>query len=124
MANFGHVPCILILNNFSGHKALFEGGWLPEEINIIFFPANVTSNHQPADMGIISGLRVGYKAVLLWAYLDIFDIGGGFEDAKRRRALRQPGFKGLDVGGKATVLDAIQIMDSIWSSDSKFNLEQ
>ena len=123
MANFGRVPCILIIDNFSGHKALFERGWLPEEIKIIFLPANVTSNHQPADMGIIAGLKVGYKAALLRAYLDLFDVEGGFKDAKRRTDLRPRGCKGLDVGCKATILDAIKILDSIWSSDSKYARE-
>jgi hypothetical protein len=66
---------------------------------------------------------IGYKAALLRAYLDLFDVEGGFEDAKRRRDLRPRGCKGLDVGGKATVLAAIKILDSIWSSDSKYARE-
>ena len=77
----------------------------------------MTSNHQLADMGIIAGLKVGYKAALLWAYLNVFGLDGGFEDVKRRRALRQSGCKGLDVGGKATVLDAR-------NTNYGFNLEQ
>ncbi|KAI2498429.1 DNA binding protein [Fragilaria crotonensis] len=122
--NFGNVPCILILDNFSGHKALFEGGWLPDKLRIIFLPANVTtSNHQPADMGIIAGLKVGYKAALLRSYLDIFDNVGGFEDAKRRRDTMPRGCRGLDVGGKATILDAMHILDSIWSNDSTYARE-
>jgi len=123
VAKCGNVPCILILDNFSGHKALFEGDWLPDQIKPIFLPANVTSNHQPADMGMIAALKVGYKGALLRAYLDLFDIDGGYEDAKRRRALRKPGCKGLDVGGKATILDAMRIIHSIWSSDSKYAQE-
>lgn len=52
---FGKVPCILILDNVSGHIVLFEGGWLPQIVSCIDLFANewknvttTTSNHQPA----------------------------------------------------------------------------
>ena len=60
------------------------------------------------------GTRLRFFGLTL---LDLFDVEGGFEDAKRRRDLTPRECKGLDVGGKATVLDAIKILDSIWSSD-------
>jgi hypothetical protein len=53
------------LDNFSGHKALSQAGGLPDKLHIICLPADMASNHQPADMGIIAGLKVGYKKAAL-----------------------------------------------------------
>jgi hypothetical protein len=67
---YGDVPCVLLLDNFSGHKNL---GALPNNLHILFFPANVTNSHQPADMGLIAAVKVGYKSKMLellsWIFL-------------------------------------------------------
>ena len=39
------------------------------------------SNHQPADMGMVALVKVGYKMLLLRKLLSFFGIKGGYESA-------------------------------------------
>jgi hypothetical protein len=71
-------------------------------------------------MGLIAAVKVGYKSKMLELLLDIFDIPGGFVEAARVRSQQRPGCKGIDYGGKAHVLDAMKILDRMWSQDSKY----
>ena len=41
----------------------------------------MTSNHQPADMGMTASAKVGYKMLLLQKLLSIFNFEGGYEGA-------------------------------------------
>jgi hypothetical protein len=52
--------------------------------------------------------------------LDLFDEEGGFELAAERRKKQKKGCRGLRYGGKATVMDALQILHGIWSCDDKY----
>ena len=116
-----HVRAILLLDNCSAHKlSETQLGMLPDWLKIVFFPPNVTNRSQPADMGMIASLKIGYKTTMLAILLDIFDEEGGYEDAARRRKLTRSGCRGLDVGGKATLLDAMLILDGIWKEDGKY----
>ena len=47
----GDVPCILLFDNCKAHK--FDRARIPAKVIIFFLPPNVTSIHQPADMGMI-----------------------------------------------------------------------
>ena len=38
----------------------------------------MTNTRQPAEMGMISSIEVGYKATLIEQLLSIFDIEGGY----------------------------------------------
>jgi len=69
----------------------------------------------------IRGCGLGYKYFLLKKLLSIFDVEGGFvEDAARRRARQPPGCKGVNYGGKSTVLDAMLLVNQAWSNDEKY----
>ena len=57
----GDVDCILLLDNCSAHK--IDDETIPKRCHILFFPPNMTSNHQPADMGMIASLKVGYRVI-------------------------------------------------------------
>ena len=92
----------------------------PDKIMLYFLPPGVTSRHQPADMGMIAALKVGYCVKMLDSLLAIFDVDGGYASAATARALQKDGCKGLAYGGKATVLDAIEILNSIWNGDNKY----
>ena len=115
-------PCCILLDNCSAHKLTDQEFERLEGRNVFvkFFPPNVTSKRQPADMGIIASIKVGYKVLMLNQLLDLFDEDGGYELAVERRKKQKPGCKGLAFGGKATVLDAIKILDSIWRKDSTY----
>lgn len=72
---------------------------------------------------MIASLKVGYKAIMLGKLLDTFDSEGGFEGAAKERKQQKRGCRGLDFGGKATILDAMNILKEIWSRDGKYARE-
>jgi hypothetical protein len=117
----GNVKALLLLDNCSAHFVDRQLVMAPEDkLKIVFFPPNMTSNHQPADMGMIATIKVGYKASLLRTLLKIFDEEGGFEKAAQQRRRQPPGCRGLAYGGKPTVLDAMEILNKIWDKDGKY----
>ena len=71
-------------------------------------------------MGMITSLKIGYKTKMLGNLLTIFDEKSGYENVARRRITTPKGCCGLDVGGKATILDAMLILDGIWKEDGKY----
>ena len=95
MQENGHVNAILILDNCSAHK--IDISKISSKITIKFLPPNVTSRHQPADMGMITGLKTGYKALFLHQLLQIFDVPGVYEQAAvcRARQKREAAHFGL-----------------------------
>jgi hypothetical protein len=109
----GDVPCILLLDNCTAHN-IDKKLLISKNIHIIFFPKNVTNRHQPADMGIIRCIKVGYRMTYLQSLLKIFDEDGGFEQAAKLRAKQARGCKGLHYGGKPHILDAMNIVQSVW----------
>ena len=114
----GDKHCILLLDNCSAHK--IDETRLPRKLHIVFLPPNVTNTHQPADMGMIASLKVGYKSKMLMGLLDVFDAEGGFERAAVERARQRPGCRGLAYGGKATLLDAMELLKEIWDGDRRY----
>jgi hypothetical protein len=64
------ILCLLLLDNCPAHVNL-DKDMLPTELVIQFFPPNCTSFLQPADMGMIACLKVGYKALMLRKLLAI-----------------------------------------------------
>ena len=112
----GNVPAILILDNCSAHK-IKGSNRLPKKLFIIFLPPNVTNRHQPADMGMIAVLKIGYRMNFLHQLLYIFDAPGGYEAAAKLRSQQKPGCRGLVYGGKPHVLDAMEIVDKVWKAE-------
>ena len=94
MERHGEVYCILLLDNYSAHNVSKDK--YSRYIIILFLPPRVTSWHQPADMGMIASLKVGYRVKM------------------------SSGMKGFDYGGKATVLDAMKILQQLWEGDHKY----
>ena len=88
--------------------------WIASKPPHFYPPPNVTNMCQPVDMGMIALLKVGCKVSMLNQGLDIFDKPGGFEEAAKLWMRQWKGCKGLDFGGKAHMLDAIQILAQIW----------
>ena len=118
LKNHGDKDCVLLLDNCSAHKV--DEGRLPPLLHLVFLPPNVTNTHQPADMGMIASLKVGYKSKMLMGLLDVFDAEGGFERAGVERARQRRGCRGLQFGGKATLLDAMQLLKGIWDGDGRY----
>ena len=113
----GDVNAILILDNCSAHNIDMSN--IPPRLTIKFLPPDVTSRHQPADMGMIAAaLKVGYKAMFLRYLLDIFDKEGGFKAAAASRALQRRGCRGLQHGGKPHILDCMVMLKDVWGGTS------
>jgi hypothetical protein len=87
---------------------------------IMYLPPNLTSRFQPADMGVITSLKVGYKILLLRTLLDVFDQKDGFKKAERARLKRPKGCRGMLYGGKPTVLDAMNLLVDVWADETKY----
>ena len=62
---------LLLLDNFSGHKILYE----PKNIRIEFFAPNLTSFVQPCDAGIIRCFKAYYQRALCLRALDMEKAG-------------------------------------------------
>ena len=92
-----HVNAILILDNCAAHQ--IHMSLLPPKLTIKFLPPNVTSRYQPADMGMISSLKIGYKMLLLKRLLEMFDADGGYELVAEQRTKQKGGKKGWHVVG-------------------------
>ena len=124
----GNVYAILILDNCSSHQGIDQSDFqkqhnLPEKLIILFLPPNVTSRAQPADMGMIAVLKIGYRYIMLGKLIDLYD-SYSMEEIDNMRARAKRGQKGLDVGGKAHLLDAAKILDGIWSQNGKYASEE
>ena len=82
---------------------------------ILFFPPNCTSLLQPADIRMIAGLKVGYRVSMLRKLLAICDDEELYDEALIAGKKAPKGCNGLSFCGKAHLLDAMLILDSIWS---------
>jgi hypothetical protein len=60
---------------------------------------------------------------MLETLLEIFDVEGGYEKAAEARRRQKHGCKGLQYGGKAHVLNAMNLLDNVWSQDGKYASE-
>ena len=80
----GYVNAVLLLDNCSAQTDL-DPAHLPSKLTVVYLPPNMTSNHQPADMGMIASLKVGYKTTLLRNLLNVFDMEGGYQNVSERR---------------------------------------
>ena len=80
----------------------------------------MTSNHQPADMGMTASAKVGYKMLLLQKLLSIFNFEGGYEGASHQHAQQKQGCKGIDYGGKPHLLDCMNMLKSTWHNNETY----
>jgi hypothetical protein len=93
---------------------------LPQKLILHFFPPNCTSFLQPADMGMIACLKVGYKAEMLRRLLVICDEPVLYEEAAAAGARARRGCKGLAYCNRAHLLDAMEMLQPIWNEDNKY----
>ena len=118
----GGAIAILLLDNFKAHKkALPEGKAHGGQVYVLYFPENMTAVIQPCDMGLINGLKCGYKVDLLHRALELADdpeaLARALESAKLLQKSLGQGSQGIDDGHKANVLDAMFILEKIWTGD-------
>ena len=107
-----------LLDNYSAHTISDEEkSKLPKWIFVFFLPPNVTNKHQPADMGMIFSIKVGYKVTLLDQILSIFDIGGGYLRVYDERKKQKRVLQGVEFFGKPHFVDAMRVMKPIWEYD-------
>jgi len=119
LKHHGNVYCLLLLDNCPAHANL-DSNRLPDHLVIRFFPPNCTSFLQPADMGMIASLKLGYKAIMLKTLLSICDDPVLYTDAIEAGRTARRGCKGLSCCAKAHLLDAMEIMVKIWDGEGKY----
>ena len=116
-SEFGDVHFIIILDNCSAHKGI-PANQLPAKCHLIFLPPNLTSRHQPADMGMISTLKVGYKTHMLRALLCILDDAAAYATAISEGERQVSGLKGLQHASDPHIWDAMEILRSVWDENN------
>ena len=89
---------LLCLDNFSGYFPELQ----LDNIQLLFFPPNTTSNSQPMDQGIIKNLKCHYKKILLRRRLEAMDMEKEFE---------------------FTLLDALHVVWCAWEQVSKSTIK-
>jgi hypothetical protein len=72
---------------------------LLSKLVILLFPPNCTSFLQPADMGMIACLKVGYKANMLRMLLAIRNDDSLYQEALEAGQRARRGCRGLDYCG-------------------------
>ena len=87
---------------------------IPARLFIKLLPPDVTSRHQPADMGMIAALKAGYKALRLHNLLEIFYDPGGYKQAAPRREKQRKRQRGIQHGGNLRILDCIVMIKQVW----------
>ena len=97
----------LILDNVSAHSDVI----VPESIDNISLPPNVTSIHQPMDMGVIRSWKAGYRRLMLRAVLN--DITTRIE-RRRINAGNIRGRNGLSDGYDPNLWDVCELSKSVW----------
>jgi hypothetical protein len=70
LIHFGDVCCIILLDYCKAHTDL-DKSHLRQKLVILLSPPNCTSFMQPADKGMISRLKVGYRVLMLKKLLAI-----------------------------------------------------
>lgn len=105
---FGNQKVLLLLDNFRAHDVGAE--CIPPNVIVFFLPPNLTATHQPADQGIISRLKLGYKSKLLASLLSICDDPCKYEAAVELGKTRVAGCRGIECADKPHVLDAMKIV--------------
>jgi hypothetical protein len=90
---------------------------------ISIFPPNCTSFLQPADMGMIACLNIGYMTNMLRRLLAICNDDSLYQEALEAGQRARRGCRGLDYFGKAHLLDAMEICLAIWNKDDMYAME-
>ena len=112
-----HCKVVLILDNCSCHKKIDNPS--PEEVEILFLPPNVTSNHQPMDMGLIAALKVNYKRRVLQKLLKFYDAEEAYAQVASPSAV-----KGLSTGSPPNLLDALQLCKEEWDKIATVSVQR
>jgi hypothetical protein len=85
-------------------------------VKIIMLPENLTSRHQPMDMGIIAAFKKCYKTKLLRAYEEVMSSLEMFQKALADGKEAPAGSRGIKYGMKATIMDAMKICLDVWTA--------
>ena len=109
MKTHGNFNALLIIDNCSAHKDLDDSDvarkfGLLDKLCIFLLP-NLTSHIQPADMGIITVLKVGYKSFTVRRLLAVYEDQNHTEIYTSRKGKNRV-CKGMAFVGKSSVLDA------------------
>lgn len=94
-------PVALLLDNCSGHDPNICDPL--GQVEVLYFPPNVTSVYQPLDQGIIASQKALYRKFLLTKLVEATELSDELAEEAR---LAKRGGKGLCYGCALTALDA------------------
>ena len=115
----GNVNAIRNLDNCTYHD--MKQLCLTTRLGIKLLPPKFSSQHRPADIGIITSLKVGYKALYLWNLFGIIDTPGGFERSEVARKNQRRVCIGIEYVGNTHLLDCMMILHQVWNGyDGKY----
>jgi hypothetical protein len=103
LAHHGNVCFLLLLDNCPAHVDL-DKNKLPAKLVLLFFPPNCTSFLQPADMGMIACLKLGYKANMLRRLLAICDDDSLYKEALVQENEQEEAVRDWSTAAKHTYL--------------------
>lgn len=107
-----HDPVLLLMDGCSSHGDLIDP---VGQVEVVMYPPNCTSVHQPMDMGIIAATKVIYRRELLDAKVSTMLVADALRaEAKSRKMAR--GTAGLAEGNHPHVLDAADLLKTAWDS--------
>jgi len=99
----------LVLDNLGCHVQVSHA-----QVTVIELPPSTTAVYQPLDAGIIAALKRRYKTRLLERV--VANLDEWVQSARPPLCVPREG--GLDVGGQAHLLDAVQIIRAEWDKNS------
>lgn len=104
-------PVALLMDNCAGHdpNCIDPTG----QVDVYFFPPNVTSVYQPLDQGIIASVKAVYKREMVGRLVEAY---GKYDELQEVASRAKKGRKGLQFGCPATILDAAQIIQKSWKN--------
>ena len=93
------------------------------QVDVDFLPKNTTALYQPMDAGIIACMKCNYRYGLLhetlkWVSIDMGDDNALF-DKIQRRPLPKAGYRGIEDGYPANILEAMQLLKTAWDAVSE-----
>lgn len=105
----------LLVDNASSHNNLA----VPEKIELIRLPPNVTSVHQPMDMGIIRSWKARYRRLMLRGIIQSIELRLNCPHAGKGN---KSGTNGLSNGYHANMLDVCTLSKKAWETVSSTSI--
>lgn len=107
----------LLVDNASSHQNIVY----PKNMDVIRLPPNVTSVHQPMDMGTIRAWKVEYRRIMLRSLLNDIET---IVERKQANKNRTKGLNGIQEGYDANMHDVCLMSKKAWDNVSSDTIKR